>query len=169
MCFGKFFKKQFSILFDIIAIFESVRWFVSFLNSGIINLDVNLWITYGTFEDNKNNLFLISSDSFIEFASIILKNGLFIIIYDFNFFFRSIIIYQYSLVFLCLLIVWCEIVQNCCLICSLSIATIYILVLNLLLCNYFFFWLRSDLVQEVVYIVYSLWIDQFFGHYCIEF
>ena len=54
MCFGKFFRKQFSILLDVIAIFESARWFVSFLNSGIINLEtnlrINLRITDGTFE-----------------------------------------------------------------------------------------------------------------------
>ena len=50
MCFGKFFRKQFSILLDVIAIFESARWFVSFLNSGIINLETNLRITDGTFE-----------------------------------------------------------------------------------------------------------------------
>ncbi len=73
MCFGKFFKKQFSILLDVIAIFESVRWFVSFLNSGIINLEINLQIT-----DEHLNLqkivypfFLVS---FIESASIISKN-----------------------------------------------------------------------------------------------
>ena len=50
MCFGKFFRKQFSILLDVIAIFESARWFVSFLNSGIINLETNLRIIDGTFE-----------------------------------------------------------------------------------------------------------------------
>lgn len=42
--------KQFSILFEVMAILESVKRFVIFLNYGIINFSAKLRITFETLD-----------------------------------------------------------------------------------------------------------------------